>query len=69
MGQIVKRNLHGAAAEQFIEQFCAEKNIENTDKFVAMTLTDLGALHAGAIVGLGISESQLNKWLEGRDKI
>lgn len=63
MGQVVKQNLHGYAAEQFIEQYCKEKNVENAEKFTAMTLTDLGALHAGAIVGLGISEKQLEAWL------
>ena len=64
MGQIVKRNLHGTYAEQFIESYCADNDIEETDKFTAMTLADLSALHAGAIIGLGITEDQLNIWLE-----
>jgi hypothetical protein len=29
-----------------------------------MTLADLSALHAGAIIGLGITEAQLDAWLE-----
>lgn len=68
MGQIVRLNLHSAAAENFLEKFCMERNIENGDKFIAMTLTDLGILHAGAIVGLGISERQLEVWLKGKTK-
>lgn len=64
MGRIVQHNLHGKAAEEYIARYCAEKNIENKTRFVAMTLTDLNALHAGAIVGLGVSEDQLNTWLE-----
>lgn len=68
MGQIVKQNLHGDEAEEFIAQYCKEKNVENAEKFTAMTLTDLGALHSGAIVGLGISEKQLEVWLGTKTK-
>jgi Fic family protein len=64
MGQIVKRNLHGQKAEEFIESYCTKNDIEDAIKFTAMTLADLSALHAGAIVGLGITEGQLNTWLE-----
>ena len=64
MGQVIKQDLHGNAAEKFIEKFCQDKKIENSDKFVAMTITDLDALHAGVIVGLGISEAELNNWQE-----
>ena len=64
MGQIVKQNLHGTDAEELITNYCQQNNIEETDKFTAMTLADLSALHAGAIIGLGITEDQLNTWLE-----
>ena len=64
MGQVIKQGLHGNDAEKFIEKFCQDNKIENSDKFVAMTITDLNALHAGIIVGLGISEGELNKWQE-----
>lgn len=64
MGQIVKQNLHGTHAEELITNYCQQNNIEETDKFTAMTLADLSALHAGAIIGLGITEDQLNTWLE-----
>lgn len=63
MGQIVKQNLHGSAAEDLIENYCQEQGIDDSDKFAAMTLADLGMLHAGAIIGLGITEAQLEAWL------
>jgi len=63
MGQVVKRGLHGKQTEDFIEKFCHEHGINDIDKFTAMTLVDLSTLHAGAIIGLGITEAQLNTWL------
>lgn len=64
MGLVVKKGLHGKQAEDMIEDFCKKNGINETAKFTAMTLADLSTLHAGAIVGLGITEVQLNKWLE-----
>jgi Fic family protein len=64
MGLVVKKGLHGKPAEDLIEDFCKKNGINETAKFTAMTLADLSTLHAGAIVGLGITEVQLNKWLE-----
>lgn len=69
MGQVVKHGLHGAQAEAFIENYCREQAINNIDKFTAMTLADLSTLHTGAIIGLGITEAQLNLWLEKRPQI
>ncbi|QIB64770.1 Fic family protein [Kineobactrum salinum] len=66
MGQIVRQGLHGVEAEKLIEAYCQKQNIEDTDKFAAMTLADLGSLHAGAIIGLGITEAQLNTWLSNK---
>jgi Fic family protein len=66
MGKIVKQNLHGSDAEELITNYCQQNNIGEKDKFTAMTLADLSALHAGAIIGLGITEDQLNTWLEHR---
>ena len=64
MGQIVKQKLHGNDAEQLINSYCQKNNIEDTDKFTAMTFADLSTLHAGAIIGLGITEDQLTAWQE-----
>ncbi len=64
MGQVVKRGLHGKQAEDFIENFGHEYDVNDTDKFTAMTIADLSTLHAGAIIGLGITEAQLDTWLE-----
>ena len=66
MGQIVKQVLHGPKAEKLIEEYCQEQGIANIDKFTAMTLADLSTLHAGAIVGIGITESQLEAWLSSK---
>ncbi len=66
MGQIVKQGLHGSAAEELIENYCQEQGIEDIDKFTAMTLADLSTLHAGAIIGLRITEAQLETWLSNK---
>ena len=67
MGKVIRQGLHGQASEALIEQFCREQNIHDSAKFTAMTLSDLSALHAGAIVGLGITEAQFNAWLNPRN--
>lgn len=66
MGLVVKKGLHGKKAEDLIDVFCKKNGIDEIAKFTAMTLADLSTLHAGAIIGLGITEAQLNKWLEKR---
>jgi hypothetical protein len=40
MGQVVKQNLHGEKAEEFIESYCAKNTIEDATKFTAMTQAD-----------------------------
>ncbi|MCY4303299.1 MAG: hypothetical protein OXC62_00695 [Aestuariivita sp.] len=65
MGHVVRNGLHGDAIQIHVEKYCVEKNIVEKDRFTAMTLADLSSLHAGAIIGLGISEAQLSAWLEG----
>lgn len=64
MGHIIKKGLHGSAAEGLIASYCQDQGIKDVDKFTAMTLTDLTTLHAGAIIGLGITEAQLEEWLK-----
>jgi Fic family protein len=66
MGQVVKQGLHGKQGDEFIENFCHEQKIDDIDKFTAMTLVDLSSLHVGAIIGLGITEAQLNAWLANK---
>lgn len=66
MGQIVRQGLHGSAAEKLIGNYCQEQGIDDIDKFAAMTLADLSTLHAGAIIGLGITETQLEAWLSNK---
>jgi len=62
MGQIIVGDLHGKAKDEHIMQFCEQNDIPQPEKFTAMTNADLAALHAGAIVGLGITENQLTEW-------
>ena len=66
MGLVVKNGLHGKKAEDYIENFCGQNGIDETAKFIAMTLVDLSTLHAGAIIGLGITEAQLEAWLSSK---
>ena len=62
MGHIVREQLSQQAMLAFLQDFCAENNIVETDKFVQMTLHDLEHLHLGAIVGLGITQSMFTQW-------
>ena len=66
MGRVVRDGLHGEEAEALLVDYCRELSIPERDKFVAMTLADLDALHAGAIAGLGITEAQLDQWQENK---
>ena len=69
MGKVVKQGVHGAAAEELIENYCRDQGIKEIDKFAAMTLADLSTLHAGAIIGLGVTETQLNAWLSQKPSL
>ena len=66
MGQIVRKDVHGSAAEKLIDEYCQDQGITDIDRFTAMTLADLSTLHTGAIIGLGITEAQLDMWLLSR---
>lgn len=66
MGKIVRENLHGKEAEKCIEAYCLDNDMAQADKFLAATLTELETLHAGAIIGLGITEKQLTAWLDSK---
>lgn len=66
MGQIVRQGLHDKEVGKLIETYCRKQDIKDIDKISAMTLADLGALHAGAIIGLRITETQLDTWLSSK---
>jgi len=66
MGQIIREDLHNNLAEQLIIDYCHANDITDIDKFTAMALADLSLVHAGAIVGLGITASQLENWQNSR---
>ena len=65
MGQVIKDNLHGKNIEDHIENYCQQNNIEQSDRFSAMAITDLKSLHIGAIIGLGVTTKQFEIWREG----
>jgi Fic family protein len=65
MGQVIKDNLHGKNIEGHIEKYCQENNIEQSDRFTAMAITDLESLHIGAIIGLGVTAKQFEMWQQG----
>ena len=65
MGQVIQDNLHGKSIEDHIEKYCQENNIEQSDRFTAMAITDLESLHIGAIIGLGVTAKQFEMWREG----
>lgn len=67
MGEVIRAGLQGGDMQHHIEAYCVKQRIENADKFTAMTLTDLSNLHEGAIVGLGISYMQFQKWQQKQE--
>lgn len=58
--------LHATPWGASASNFCKQNGRDETAKFTAMTLADLGTLHAGAIIGLDSSEAQLEAWLSGK---
>ena len=62
MGEIIRQNIHGQKIEDFTRDYCWQHKISQEDKFIAIVITELDALHSGAIVGIGVSESQFNEW-------
>ncbi len=64
MGEIILYGCHGQSLEAHIESYCRSMKLEESDKFMAITLTELDSLHEGNIVGLGVSPEEFNSWLE-----
>lgn len=62
MGHIIRQKLDESGATQYLEQYCINNNIPLEDKFISMTLSDLGHLHEGAIIGLGVTENMFIQW-------
>lgn len=62
MGRIVREKLHGGAAVDEIRRFCKANAIEETEKFIAMTVAELGNLHDGMIWSIRVSAEQLKAW-------
>ncbi len=64
MGQIIKNGLYDDKARFWMEKYCQNHDITDQDKFVAMILTDMNSLHEGNIVGMGVTLSELKKWIQ-----
>ena len=64
MGEIIRFDYHGQRLEEHIESYCGSWELQESDKFMAITLTELDSLHEGNIVGLGVSPEEFNSWLE-----
>ncbi len=62
MGDIIRGGKTGGTIEAYLEDFCIQNSIEDPDRFIAMTITDLNNLHAGNLVGLGVTLSMFEKW-------
>lgn len=66
MRQIAKKALRGVDVDRLIEAYCHKNNIEEADRFAAITLADLKTLHSGTIAGPGISAEELPRWTKNR---
>ncbi len=67
MGQIIRRGLGNEQVAAFLRDYCQAHQIEQPDKFIAMTTSDLEQLHEGGIIGLGITEAMFKNWKEKAD--
>jgi Fic family protein len=62
MGLVIRNDISGAKISAFLSRYCHDNQIEQPDKFIAMTIADLEQLHEGAIIGLGITEAMFKAW-------
>lgn len=67
IGQIIKEMAVGDEVQIKLKQFCAENKIEHADKFISIATVELSKLHNGAIISLGVTESQFLTWKEKFD--
>ena len=67
MRQIAKKALRGVDVDRLIEAYCHKNNIEEADRFAAITLADLKTLYSGTIAGQGISAEELPSWTKNRE--
>lgn len=67
MRQIAKKALRGVDVDRLIAAYCHKNNIEEADRFAAVTLDDLKTLHSGTIAGPGISAEELPRWTKNRE--
>lgn len=67
MGQIIRRGLGYDQVATFLRDYCQAHQIEQPEKFIAMTTSDLEQLHEGGIIGLGVTEAMFKRWKEKAD--
>jgi len=61
LGEIIREMVTGDKIESLLEAYCNMKQIEKSDKFISIAITELNNIHSGAIIGLGV-EAMLNDW-------
>ncbi len=69
IAQIIKEVIVGDKAQSHLEQFCAENNIQDADKFISIAIVELEKLHSGAIISLGVTENMFRTWKEKFDRL
>ncbi len=62
MGHIIRECITGSDIELVVIDCGTNNSIDSIDKFVEMTIQDLKIIHAGSIVGLGITEAEFELW-------
>lgn len=62
MGKAIRNLVNDKRLYAFFKNYCQQNNIEQPDKFITMAIADLGQLHEGAIIDLGITEAMFQKY-------
>ena len=62
IGTIIRGEITGSEIESIIAKYCEENSIDSPDKFITIVLQELGTLHSGVLVSLGITESLFDTW-------
>ncbi len=64
--RIIRENRHGPDIEQLLQACLVELPVEERDKFAQDTRHDLANLSVQTIAGMGISQYELQRWLDDR---
>ncbi|CAH0525098.1 Fic family protein [Vibrio hippocampi] len=67
IGEIIRNGMTGQQIPSYLEQFCKKHQIAESDKFVSIAMVELGKLHSGAIISIGVTEQMFIAWKEKFD--